>query len=84
MLLQLVNWNVAIRGFSHWFANYGLSLKTCLQVGMESEGFAIYDAMMQLKNEVGLSCLNHLLFFYEYLLGPFQGVNCMNIMETSL
>lgn len=22
------------------------------QVGMESEGFAIYDAMMQLKNEV--------------------------------
>lgn len=23
------------------------------QVGMESEGFAIYDAMMQLKNEVG-------------------------------
>lgn len=23
-----------------------------VQVGMESEGFAIYDAMMQLKNEV--------------------------------
>lgn len=23
-----------------------------IQVGMETEGFAIYDAMMQLKNEV--------------------------------
>jgi hypothetical protein len=26
-----------------------------IQVGMETEGFAIYDSMMQLKNEVGFS-----------------------------
>jgi hypothetical protein len=26
-----------------------------IQVGMETEGFAIHDSMMQLKNEVGVS-----------------------------
>lgn len=31
---------------------------------MESEGFAIYDAMMQLKNEVGSSVHLLLLDFY--------------------
>jgi hypothetical protein len=38
-----------------------------IQVGMETEGFAIHDSMMQLKNEVGFSskitmALWHLLF----------------------
>lgn len=32
------------------------------QVGMEYEGFAIYDAMMQLKNEV--SIFHYCLFFF--------------------
>lgn len=30
---------------------------------MESEGFAIYDAMMQIKNEVGAVCIAFLSFF---------------------
>lgn len=40
--LYYINFNLLFHGFKLFV----------VQVGMETEGFAIYDAMMQLKNEV--------------------------------
>lgn len=44
-----------------------------VQVGMESEGFAIYDAMMQLKNEVIPSYYSCILLCYILYLGGRDG-----------
>lgn len=59
-----------------------IDFDVCIQVGMETEGFAIYDAMMQCKTEVCFFPLILILHLYVYTSALVVGVFGNKIMRT--